>query len=250
MNIRGHAGIQVMRKGGNYYNIFYDVTLSSQIRAWQEMNGRTLMEEFTARLFGIGMNRSDLDMAENPRNGYRINVQAGTGTRRLRNVDEKDTLSLRQATRLEMNGSAEVYIPAGQRSVVLLRNHSGYMYAFSKDKGKLEIYENELFRFGGFHSMRGFDEDSYRVSMFTALTLELRYLFQPLSHFYVFIDGAYIRNDQPGKLVENKLVGLGAGMQLNTRAGILSLAYALGKGEGYPFRLQNGKIHIGYVSLF
>jgi hypothetical protein len=44
--------------------------------------------------------------------------------------------------------------------------------------------------------------------------------------------------------------GFGAGVNLETGAGIFTFAYALGKEQGNTIKLQSGKIHFGLTGLF
>jgi hypothetical protein len=43
---------------------------------------------------------------------------------------------------------------------------------------------------------------------------------------------------------------MGLGLRLETRAGLLDIAYAVGKRDGQPLDLRQSKIHFGIVSLF
>jgi hypothetical protein len=45
-------------------------------------------------------------------------------------------------------------------------------------------------------------------------------------------------------------LGFGAGINMQTRAGIFSLNYALGKQFDNPINVGNAKIHIGYINRF
>jgi len=44
--------------------------------------------------------------------------------------------------------------------------------------------------------------------------------------------------------------GFGAGFTFQTKAGLLSLSYAMGKQKNIPLDLQKGKIHFGITSYF
>jgi hypothetical protein len=43
---------------------------------------------------------------------------------------------------------------------------------------------------------------------------------------------------------------IGGGITLKTKAGILSIIYAVGKTENTVFKADKGQIHIGYINRF
>jgi len=51
-------------------------------------------------------------------------------------------------------------------------------------------------------------------------------------------------------LLTDTPIGFGAGTSFETKAGIFSLTYALGRQFNNPVELRGGKIHFGFTSLF
>ena len=51
------------------------------------------------------------------------------------------------------------------------------------------------------------------------------------------------------KLIDRPF-GVGAGISFDTRAGIFSLNYAIGKQFNNPIDFKTAKIHFGFVSVF
>ena len=45
-------------------------------------------------------------------------------------------------------------------------------------------------------------------------------------------------------------VGIGAGLNFETGAGIFGISTAVGKTRDIPFNLRNAKIHFGFISVF
>jgi len=45
-------------------------------------------------------------------------------------------------------------------------------------------------------------------------------------------------------------MGFGAGMNLQTRAGIFTIIYAMGRQFDNPVNIGNAKMHFGYISRF
>ena len=57
-----------------------------------------------------------------------------------------------------------------------------------------QLFTNELYRIGGFKSIRGIDEQSIYASTFGIATFEYRFLFEQNSAFLLFADGGWYQN--------------------------------------------------------
>ena len=108
--------------------------------------------------------------------------------------------------------------------------------------------ENELFRFGGINSIRGFNENSIDASLFSVLNTEYRYQFNEGVYIHSIIDLGFFENQT--LLIKQNLYSFGFGIGLNTQAGLLSLNVANGNTESQDFSLSNTKIHISVSSKF
>ena len=107
---------------------------------------------------------------------------------------------------------------------------------------------NELFRFGGINSIRGFNENSIDASLYTVLNTEYRYQFNEGMYLHSIIDFAYFEN-QP-LLLKQKLYSFGIGMGLKTKAGIFKFNIANGNSDDQDFSFSNTKIHLSLSSRF
>lgn len=107
---------------------------------------------------------------------------------------------------------------------------------------------NELFRFGGIISIRGFDENSIDASLFSVLNTEYRYQFNDGLYLHSIIDLAYFENDVIA--LQQKLYSFGLGLGLQTKAGIFKFNIANGNSEDQNFKFSNTKIHISLSSRF
>ena len=108
--------------------------------------------------------------------------------------------------------------------------------------------ENELPRFGGINSIRGFEENSLLANLYGVLNTEYRYKLNNSIYVHSVIDAAYFENintDQRGKLF-----GFGFGFGLLTQAGLFKFNYTSGKTENQTFRLSDSKIHLSLTALF
>lgn len=115
--------------------------------------------------------------------------------------------------------------------------------------GDEEFYsENELYRIGGFGSIRGFNEESIFASAYGIGSLEYR--FMPNDGFYISLFGDYgFVENKTSKLNENFL-GIGTGISFLTQLGVFNLSYAVGKQSDTNFDFRNSKIHFGILTRF
>ena len=107
---------------------------------------------------------------------------------------------------------------------------------------------NELFRFGGINSIRGFEENSLVANLYGVINTEYRYRLSNSIYVHSVIDAAYFEN----KLTDSKqkLFGFGFGLGLVTNAGLFRLNYSSGKTENKQFKLSNSKIHVSLTASF
>ena len=107
---------------------------------------------------------------------------------------------------------------------------------------------NELFRFGGINSIRGFNENSIDASFYSVINSEYRYQFNQELYIHSIIDIAYFEN-QIIALKQN-IYSFGVGIGLQTKPGILKFSIANGNAENQDFNFSNTKIHISISSKF
>ncbi|MEL6811060.1 MAG: POTRA domain-containing protein [Bacteroidota bacterium] len=107
---------------------------------------------------------------------------------------------------------------------------------------------NELFRFGGINSIRGFSENSIDASLFSVLNTEYRYLLGATTYIHSIIDLAYFENQTLN--LKEELYSFGLGLGLQTEAGIFKLNIANGVSTEQNFKFSNTKIHISLSSRF
>ncbi len=116
--------------------------------------------------------------------------------------------------------------------------------------GNSALFNNELFRIGGLKTLRGFDEESIFASTYFIPTFEYRFLFAQNSNLLLFAEGAWYENNSNRKYVKDIPLSVGAGINFETKAGILTLNYAIGNQFGNGFDARSGKIHFGLTALF
>lgn len=132
------------------------------------------------------------------------------------------------------------------KRVVLFNQLSGFHFISPS------VYFNELFRFGGNKSLRGFNEQSLFASSASIFNLEVRYLLSENSFLKLFGNTAYYidQSSRPGKIDSDFPYGFGGGINLDTGSGIVNMSVALGKSKYNPIDLKNAKIHFGLINYF
>lgn len=109
---------------------------------------------------------------------------------------------------------------------------------------------SDLYLLGGTNSLRGYREDQFAGNRIIWENLEYRLLLGGKSYAFTFFDaGYYLRNaDEKSGITKNESVktGYGAGINVETGLGVISVSYALGEGDSF----SNGKIHFGLVNEF
>src|SRR5690606_1231846 len=101
------------------------------------------------------------------------------------------------------------------------------------------IFQNELFRIGGYKILRGFDEESIYANQYAVFTAEYRYLVGINSYFFGFSDVGFTKTNYNAIRYSNSFVSGGIGLAFETKFGLLNLSYALGKRNDVKFDIRN-----------
>lgn len=193
----------------------------------------------------------------NPQRGNEINFNGAVGIKTfIKNNDITgikdpgfdynslyDSINLKNY-QLRMRLSAAHFFATGKRSTLKAAFQGGLI-------GSPFLFRNELFQIGGYRLLRGFDEESIYATRYGVLTAEFRYLLAQNSYLFWFTDAGKVAADYQQIRTRGTYFSLGMGMMLETRAGLLNIAFALGKSDAIDFNIRSAaKIHFGYVTLF
>ena len=107
---------------------------------------------------------------------------------------------------------------------------------------------NELYRFGGVNSIRGFNENSLQGNLFTSLLTEYRYTISPSLYIHSIIDYGYYK-DQTKTTSEN-LLSLGMGFGILAKNGLINLIYANGSTKEQTIKSSNSIVHVSFKTNF
>lgn len=132
--------------------------------------------------------------------------------------------------------SMKHYLPLKSRFIAFLGAQ-----LYSSENKNLPDYD--LYSLGGFGSLRGYREDEFKSHRLGWANTELRYMMGPETMLYIFYDQGFITQTE-GK-TKYDLTGIGTGIKLGTRLGILSIEYALGYRDKSFSNFGLGMIHLG-----
>jgi hypothetical protein len=249
LNIERDLGIRYQFTGNNYIKAFLENHSSSLISTSQYKNAIVLPDiaDVTSNLYGLEYRFQNLDYLLNPRKGWDIKLSGSAGNKKIHkntDLDEKlyENIKLNSA-QYKFTTTLGFYIPLFSKTAIKLSMDAASIYCAN-------MFENELFRIGGLKTLRGFDEESMNASFYDIATFEYRYLFEQNSYLFAFWNGAYYEARTVNKFVHDTPYGFGAGVSFETKAGIFSLSYALGKQFDNPIYFKSAKIHFGIINYF
>ncbi len=230
MTVSGSLGIDYSFKNNDKI-IAYAKNISSYILSAENID-TSLFSNVKSIAFGLAYKSQKLDYIYNPSKGYYFMSDIASGNREVNSNN---------STYMEFQANFDFYIPLFSKFVYKFSSSNKYLFS------NTNLFQNELYKIGGFNSIRGFDEDVYLASGVSIITNEIRYLYEKKSNVYIFSDIARTQQSKDNVLY---LTGFGIGTNFSTKAGIFSIAYALGKEQNNPIQISNSKIHLGYVNRF
>lgn len=239
LEVKSLIGAQYFLRGGNYLTVFYQRTNSDLLSGSTSNPSFSNLAKATTNAYGISLFKRKMDYIPNPSKGMNVSIELSVGNRKSQ---VKDTSTIVTATTYRGAFRLDWFISIASRQVLRVSNHAEIYYA-------PKIYQNEVFRFGGLLSFRGFNEEEIYATTRNVFTLEYRYLLDRNSHVFAFYDQAIYENNAT-KYIRDTPFGVGAGFSFGTKLGIFSIAYAIGKQFNNPILLSNGKIHFGYIAYF
>lgn len=239
IELRSLAGINYSLRNGLNVKAYYQNFSSNILASGNSGNVFQNLSNVRTDSYGLGVSRRSFDYLPNPTKGFSFNSEITIGNRKSRISDSLDWLS---NTTYKASFNFDWYIPIYKRNVIKLSNKSDFYYA-------PEVFQNELYRFGGLQTLRGFNEEELFASSKSIFSIEYRFLLDKNSAIFAFYDqGIYENNSVIYK--RDTPFGFGGGLSFGTTLGIFSISLALGKQYENPVLLRNSKIHFGYIAYF
>jgi hypothetical protein len=247
--VNRQIGVQYLVNGNNAIKVFAGKKTNNLISVDAFKNQTTLPDVSDMQLlnYGLGIQWQNLDYRFNPHNGYDVNFTGTAGQRTIKkNVNFPDvwydSLKLR-TNQYRFDANADYYFPLSNLSVI----NVGAVASMIQGE---RYFSNELIRFGGLKSLRGFNETSFSASSYVMAKLEYRFILEQNSFMFLFFNQAYYEDKSRLSSFYDKPYGLGAGINFETKAGIFSFTYAVGSLQDQALSFKAAKIHFGLVNLF
>lgn len=249
IDVTQHAGLQYLLSGNNFFKFFVNNRSLSLVSTTGLDMLSTLPEyaDVKTLTYGLGVKYEQTDYRFNPRKGYRVSANVATGNKKIIK-NPKINAALYEDVNLKSvlyNGDlqADLFIPVMRQSTINIGLKAAGMQTE-------EVFLNEAYRIGGNNSVRGFDEESIYATSYGIANLEYRFLFEQNSFLFLFGNAAWYELDTEKSYLKDTPYGFGAGVSFQTKAGIFSISYALGKQFDNPLLLRAAKVHFGIVSVF
>ena len=161
-----------------------------------------------------------------------INLKIGTGKRNS---------NLENNNQFFGNFTMKHNFYLNNKNIISLKSQNYYLQSDS-------YIINELYRFGGINSIRGFNENSLQANFFTSLLTEYRYVLAPSIYVHTIMDYGYFQDKTSN--IEDNLLGLGFGFGLLTKNGLFNIVYANGSTKEQTVKLSNSIVHISFKANF
>lgn len=257
----------------NYKNkigIIYSLGAKRNLKAFWENEGTNKLTDIpilntklssinsATNSYGLQFLMDERDYKLNPRKGFLMKVFVRAGIKKLTGITENGrilipltstevittSISAPQVSKIyEAKLHFEIFLPILKVTSIKLGTNMGWLQ-------NRYLLDNDLTRLGGFINLRGFDESSIFASAYSINTFEYRILFEQNSHVSIFYDQGIIVKKTLIENTTNYPFGVGVGVNFQTKPGIFSVSYAIGKQNGNPIDFSVAKIHFGFVNLF
>lgn len=237
-NTKTAIDLSYFAKYNNRFYLGYQKTASSDI---QNLNNTTI-SDFNNSFLTSSFNFTKLDLTNSLfRTKSSFAIQAGMGNRKRLNSLE----SVTKSKQFFINIQAMHNFNLNTKNSIHLNSINYYLQSNN-------YILNELYRFGGFNSTRGFAENSLQAYLLTSLLTEYRYIVSPNLYIHSILDYSFYK-DKPtlGEQDQKEnLIGIGMGLGLVTKNGLFKLALANGSTANQKIEIYNTIIHISYNVAF
>jgi outer membrane protein assembly factor BamA len=250
-DVFGQVGLRYIFNQTNYVRAFVDRQVSNLISTARYENSLIIPEflDRTITSYGLGLKLSRVNYALNPSKGYTFELEGAAGNKViLRNPAIRseiyDSLTL-TSLQMRSNLNASYYVSIVKRLVWHQRFLGG---ALIND----QLFNNDVYRIGGHRSIRGFNEESIFATNYAIARSELRYQLDRDGFLFALFDQGWYENTAENRIGARRDTpySLGLGVSLGTKAGIFSLATAVGSQQGNPLLIRAAKFHFGFLSVF
>lgn len=218
---------------GQQLNLGFKTTFQTSTNLLDSLNLQEDIQDYKKSQYGIEMvyqtakSYSKLFLS----NQY-INLSFGLGQRKTSNhVESQEFINLKLRQILKLS----------KRQYAFVGLNAGYL-------NTNRFISNELFRFGGINSMRGFAENRFFTNFYGTLQTEYRFILGSNLYIHSVLDYGFYENEIDN--FNENLYSIGMGFGLETQAGILRLIFANGGSSNQNIAFRNTQIHLKFISVF
>ena len=162
----------------------------------------------------------------------RFNIRTGFG-KRTSKLNENDQKYI------EINFSHNLYL--NKRNSINLRSQNFFLQSTN-------YITNELYRFGGIQSIRGFNENSLQANTVATLLTEYRFVLSSSLYMHSVLDYGFY--EDLATKYKNNLLGLGFGFGIRSKNGLLNIVYANGSTKNQAIKLTNSVVQVKFITEF
>jgi len=259
-------GLQYVLSPNKTFKIFYEKQQNFLLQAGVDTSQVIYTKQLPSNIdvsssnVGVGYHFINTNYYFNPRKGNEADISATAGIKKV--SKNNDIVNLKDPSdpafdfnklydsiksksyRVQIVASAAHYFPVAKASTIKAAVHAAILES-------PQNFKNELFRIGGYRLLRGFDEESIYANKYAVFSVEYRYLVGTNSYFFGFSDAGFTQTKFNKTDYSNSFLSAGAGLQFETKFGLLNLSYALGKRNDVKFDLRHAsRIHFGYINYF
>ncbi len=159
-------------------------------------------------------------------------IKLGTGSR-------KTTLITDTQFFVSLNIKHNFYL--NPNNIISIKSQNSYLKSNN-------YITNELYRFGGINSIRGFNENSLQGNLFTSILTEYRYVLSPTVYVHSVVDYALLQDRTLNS--DESLLGLGLGLGFLSKNGLFNLVYANGSTKNQTVKLSNSIVQLSLKAYF
>lgn len=199
-------------------------------------------EDISTRLFGARIRFYSDAFFIHPAKGYDLELSLSAGSRKIGAAKEDlDPIKGRPQYVLRLKGIQN--LPLSSLTAI------GFSIQAAAMSGK-QLLRPELIRLGGLQSLRGFEDESVLASSYINAMMEYRFFVGEMSFLAVSSNIGFIERHQYGSYEKSLPLGLAAGLNLETRAGIFSFYYAWGYLTSKTQSRSQSRVHLGLRNFF
>ncbi len=197
---------------------------------------------FKLQYYGLLHEYNKLDDMINPAKGFKTATSLMMGNKKISNAFDGDSLRL-NTWQFKAKIDLEKYFKTGKRSQIALLSSAAWLQGGA-------LFINDLFRLGGYNSIRGFNENHFFTRHFALIKAEFRISSTGGTQLFALYDQAILQQGLADNIDLDYPLGIGAGLRLPVKAGLFTLIYAMGNAADQKFGSGGARLHFGFTGLF